>query len=167
MSPLQKLRVGGASGNAAPHRNGQRGAPGRLPDEPSWQVESRPDDDSALPVLSRKLGFGLKGPLALTSGQAAGAGAKRRFAASSGTTRTRDMAAAKPRTQPGPGSVGETPKLLGRQAMALPPVIDATQIIEDDQRLSCSVEKLFFSSTFFGVSLLLPIGHNESSRLAV
>ena len=27
-------------------------------------------------------------------------------------------------------------------------VIDATKIIEDDRRLSCSVEKLFFTSTF-------------------
>ena len=32
-----KLRFGGGSGNAAPHRNRERGAPGRLPDAPSWQ----------------------------------------------------------------------------------------------------------------------------------
>ena len=38
----QKLCFGGVSGNAAPRRNRKRGAPGRLPNKPTWQVESRP-----------------------------------------------------------------------------------------------------------------------------
>ena len=89
----QKLCFGGVSGNAAPRRNRKKRSVWAAPAsrEPARQ---RP------PPLSRKLRYGLKGPLARRSGQAAGAGAKMRLAASSGTTCTRDMAAAKPRTQP-------------------------------------------------------------------
>ena len=61
-------------------------------------AESRPD--SILPHYRGSSKFGLKVPLALASGHAAAAGGIGRSAASSGTTFTRDMAAAKPRTQP-------------------------------------------------------------------
>ena len=93
----RKLCFWGVSGNAAPRRNRKRGASGRLPNKP---IGSREPARQRPPPLSRKLRYGLKGPLARRSGQAAGAGAKMRLAASSGTTCTRDMAAAKPRTQP-------------------------------------------------------------------
>ena len=94
----RKLCFWGVSGNAAPRRNRKKRSVWAAPQQA--KLASREPARQRPPPLSRKLRYGLKGPLARRSGQAAGAGAKMRLAASSGTTCTRDMAAAKPRTQP-------------------------------------------------------------------
>ena len=77
-----------------------------------------------------------------------------------------------------PGLVGLSPGLVGFLLFTwwpggllielMAPVIDATKIIEDYRGLSAPSEKLFFKFQFKKeISLLLPIEHNESSRLAV
>ena len=93
----RKLRFGGESGNAAPHRTKEEGCRPTAPTGRSGTVVA------GLAATSPSNAQQRSGTKALSlsivgRSHAAAAGARMRWAASSGTTCTRDMAAARPRT---------------------------------------------------------------------